>query len=329
MIKKQETLPAKETQFFAIETKGRTGIRDMVHHYQDQMWIARPSYMSIKKKEIYFQKAIMNLSNQESLKPLMASREGLFQIYMALCKAVQLGMNVGGIRPHAYIVPRKKYVDRKFTGEYIATFVPTQDGYRYVVTTGATAIFKDVIWGVVREGYERLLVKESTGEIIHDSDPIKTANTQILGVWVKCVRINSEDIDIVKFVAIDKIHNTRDRYSDSYKYAIKNNSKDGSPWQTDYEEQVIKTALKSVLKHYIGKCEGIAQLDEIEAQEAEQYNNMDIADRAESRLDNVIENQNTDNVPAEKVIENKPAPDPGPSKEDPPKEDQEKDGQLF
>ena len=166
----KKNLPA-ETQFFAIETKGRTGIRDMVTKMKDEMWIARPSYMPSVKKNMYFQKAIMHISNQESLKSLTATKEGLFQIYLSLCKAVQLGMNVGGIRPHAYIVPRKKYKDGKFNGEYTAVFTPTQDGYRYVVTTGATAIFKDVLWGVVRAGYDKFQIKESTGEIIHDSDP--------------------------------------------------------------------------------------------------------------------------------------------------------------
>lgn len=328
MTTNKKNLPA-ETQFFAIETKGRNGIRDMVAKVKDDMWIARPSYMPSIKKEMYFQKAIMHISNQESLKPLTASREGLFQIYLSLCKAVQLGMNVGGIRPHAYIVPRKKYEKGQWKGEYIATFIPTQDGYRYVVTTGKTAIFKDVIWGVVRAGYDKFQIKESTGEIIHNSDPIKTAKSEILGIWVKCVRINKDDIDIVKFITIEKINGIRDRYSDSYKYAVKNKNNSGSPWQTDYEEQCIKTALKSVLKHYISKCEGIAQLEEIEAAEAEEYNNKDIPERMDSRLDNVIENQNNDIIPIEKVIEATPESEKKTELKEDDKITTEKDGQLF
>ena len=325
MTTKKETLPAN-TQFFAIETKGRTGVHDMIMKMQNDLWKTRPAYMPSVKKEMYFQKAIMHISNQETLKPLTATKEGLFQIYLSLCKAVQLGMNVGGIRPHAYIVPRKKYLKGGgWNGEYIATFIPTQDGYRYVVTTGKTAIFKDVLWGVVRAGYDKFQIKESTGEIIHDSDPIKTAKGEILGIWVKCVRINRDDIDIVKFITIEKINGIRDRYSDSYKYAVKSGKKEGSPWQTDYEEQCIKTAIKSVLKHYISKCEGIAQLDEIEAAEAEEYNNMDMSERMDNKLDKVIENQTeTETIPAEKIINVEPEP----AEKTKPQPDT-KEGQLF
>ena len=97
MTTNNKNLPA-ETQFFAIETKGRTGIREMVSHYQDSMWSCKPSYMMSAQKKAYFEKAIMHISNQDSLKPLMATREGLFQIYLSLCKAVRFPTRSQGNR---------------------------------------------------------------------------------------------------------------------------------------------------------------------------------------------------------------------------------------
>ena len=308
----KENLPAENNQFFAVQAKGRTGLQEMVSKMKDQMWQTRPAFLPDTQKEVFFQKAIMNIANDEKLNCLTATREGLYQIFLQLQKGVQLGMVPGGVRPQFYIVPRKKYENGQFKGQYIATFVPTQDGYRYALTTGSTAVFRDITWGVVRDGYTKFKIDEVNGVIEHEYDPIKTAKGEILGVWVRCHRINRDDTDIVKFVSAEKILSIRDNYSDAWKYAKTEKDKAGTVWMKSAEDQYVKTAVKSVLKHYISKSEGMSQLAAIEAIEEEKsanYNAQPMSDRMSERLDAINEQipDQADEIPAGAIVDETPA----------------------
>lgn len=191
-----------ENKFFEIEATGRNGVEKMLAHYEDQLWALRPSFIKDEARKAYFTKLMANISNEDNLKPLFQSRKGLFTLYKTVSKAVELGLNIGGVRPHAYILPY---------GE-TASLIPSADGYRFVVTAGENPIFREVDHGIVRKGDSNFKIDESNGLLEHPINPLEERG-EMLGVWVRGLPFDKDLPNKVKFIGKDRILQIRDNHS--------------------------------------------------------------------------------------------------------------------
>lgn len=285
-----------------------TNVSSIIKTEGSRMWATRSPMLADNQRKAYFARLITNIANNDKLKDSLNSRQGLYSVYECMSKAIQLGLNIGGTRPQAQIVP--------FKGK--ATLVPTSDGLRWAVISKPDPIFKDVITRVVYEG-ENFSIDYATDKIIHNYDGIEK-----LGQWrgITTELINFEGKNYVYYISRAQVEKIRDTYSKSYQ-AFKNGKISSSPWVDSPEEMAKKTHIKQVLKPYVSEKEALAALYEIDNDNSlnqEQYNSTPTSDRMANKMDNILKKEDAAPVEEAEVIqdiEDIESPEPEqPKKED-------------
>ena len=292
----KNTPKLNDNQFFNIKGKGKAGLNEVVKMEGSRLWDARSPLLPDDQKKSYFTRLILNVSNNEKLQPLLQNRQGLFSIYNCMSQAIQLGLNIGGIRPQAQIIG--------FAGK--AQLIPTSDGLRWAVISEPNPLFKDVISRIIYEN-EEFSIDFAAGEVIHNYDG-KKERGQWRGVFTKLV--NFDGSSEVFYMSRKEVEKIRDSYSKSYG-AFKAGKTKSSPWQDSPEEMAKKTHQKQVLKPYVSQKEALSAMYEMENDAAinqDDYNSQSVDDRMGARMDNI-------NNEKETIIQAEPEPkknDPDP-----------------
>jgi phage RecT family recombinase len=273
----------QKNEFFALVEKKKA-----------DLWEVKANYLQ-EKQEVYFKRALLAVAQDKNLLALSKTKPGAQSLFMCISRSIQMGLQIGGQIPQAYLVPMKD----------TATLIPTAEGYKFIALTDPP-VLKSFIVRAVCEG-EKFSLNYVTGEVDHSMD-FKTKKGQLIGVY--CLITDLKDNKLSEFMSREDIEKIRDTHSRAWKaYLNKKISADKCPWLNDFEMMALKTATKRFLKPYAALKEGLAMALAVENEGDVKPDTRPIESRAESILDDAIEVDATVEKPAEeeKPKEEKPA----------------------
>lgn len=299
-----------EKEFFALVATGRKGVEEMFLAMSPEMQgIAAPNIAS--DFDTWKMRALVDVTTNENLRPVIQTREGIHSVYACLSKALVMGLQVGGQFPHMYLAPK--------AGK--AILIPSQDGYIFMTTYGPGALFR--VEPQLREVYEKdkIQIREAEGKWVHEypEDNPFSDRGKLVGYFT--VLEFKDGRRGIPYVRINEVEDIENAYGNK-----------GSPM---YTKSLIdahrKTAMKKMLKPYAKLCEGIAMLmslDEYAEGQAEpEPSPRNVTERTSARLDAAVKGFDPE-PPAEKPEPVTPAEKPEPKPE--PKKDEKADaGDLF
>jgi len=200
------------------------------------------NYITDKKK--YLKNTLRAIQRNPDLMQYTYQKSTCFKLVFEIEKLARVGLQIGGTRPQAYIVPFKSH----------PCAIPTADGYRFIVTAGKNPLFKKVNLYPIYKG-DKFDLDESNGIFKKKESTGDNFNKDIKDFQGFVFVAESFDNDkTVKKVTKNDIEQHR-RFSPS---------KEGAIWKNHYMRMAEKTAYKHVLRDYVGLCEGLSIIDELE-----------------------------------------------------------------
>jgi|GEM_PF-4343088 len=249
----------------ANQKKSENQLFALVEQKKSSLWEIKASFLN-EKQDVYFNRALLSISQNNDLMALARTKPGATSLFMCISRALQMGLQIGGQIPQAYIVPMKN----------TATLIPTADGFKFIALSDPP-ILKRFTVRAVYEG-EKFNLNFATGEVTHEID-YKTKRGRLMGVYAMLVELDGTSI--AEYMPVADIEKIRDTHSIYFK-----NFKKG-PWVDDFDMMCLKTAAKRFLKPYAALKEGI-NLESFLKDEDGPDERL-IEDRASSILDDAIE----------------------------------------
>jgi phage RecT family recombinase len=256
-----------EQEFFAVATTGRRGLEDMAAKMGGEI-------MSIAAKSVreaggtWIQRAVVSIANNDGLREVLQTKAGLFSVYKALAKAATMGLQIGGQFPHGHLTPYDGKVE----------LIVSAEGYRHAAVHGPGAVLTDCVFRRVYDG-EQFSVDFARAEVKHTYDG-KADRGKLVGVYGILTR--QDGAQVVDYMTRTEALQIRDSHSRAYK-----GGKPGTPWRTDEDAMIEKTAAKKFLRKYAAEAEGLAMLfgQDVEDPEPVEPPPRDVSDRMAGRLD--------------------------------------------
>jgi phage RecT family recombinase len=262
--------------------------------------------MSIAAKSVreagntWMQRAVVSIANNDNLRDVLQTKAGLFSVYKSLAKAATMGLQIGGQFPHAHLTPYQGKVE----------LIVSAEGYRHAAVHGPGAVLSDCVFRRVYEG-EQFSIDFSRAEVKHTYDG-KADRGKVVGVYGILTR--SDGAVGVDYMTRDEALRIRDGHSAAWKAGR------STPWKTDEDAMIEKTAAKKFLRKYAAESEGLAMLFGQDTEEAEQEYTpppRDVSDRMAGHLERKVAKAATAPEPepetvtaeAEVVTETAAAPD--------------------
>lgn len=256
----------------------------LIKEKKETLWDIRASYIT-EHKDIYFNKALLSVSQNAELLKLSQTKPGAQSLFMCISNALQMGLQVGAQIPQCYIVPMGP----------TATLIPTAEGLRSIALS-KPPVLKSFIVRAVFEG-ENFSLDFTSGEVSHTIN-LKTVRGPLAGVY--CMITDLDGNKSAEYMPRSGIEKIRDTHSTYYIRTKK------GPWVNDFEMMCLKTATKRFLKPWAALKEGLKMA--IIQDEDEAPDNRDIEDRAASILDDAIE---TEAVIEDEPVNKEESPDTG------------------
>lgn len=253
-----------EQEFFAVAVTGRKGLDTMAEKMGSEI-------MAVAAKPIremgqtWIKRAIVSIANNDKLADVIKSREGLFSVYKALGRAATMGLQIGGQFPHAHFTPFKDKVE----------LIVSVEGFRHAATSGPGAVLLDFDVRRVYDG-EQVKIDVGAAKVDHVIDVTKDRG-KLIGVYgILTLLDGSKAVDYMTAAEALKI---RDNHSFAYQKGY------STPWKTDEEAMIEKTAAKKFLRKYAAQAEGLAMLY---GNEEEAPTSPDVSDRMTGHLEKKI-----------------------------------------
>lgn len=222
----------------------------LVKTKQPDLWQVKASYLT-EKQDVYFKRTLLNIFEDKNLIALTNDKKGAHSLLMCISRALQMGLQIGGQVPQAYIVAM---------GE-TAQLIPTAAGYRFIVTS-EPPVLMDYIQKPVYEG-DNVTIDAMTGEIKHEIR-ITDTKRKLIGIYAQFTELDgSKHAD---YISRGDIESIRDKWS---------KQPEGKAWKNAFEAMAMQKAAKHFLKPYAALKEGLAMALAIE--ETEENNNADVA----------------------------------------------------
>ena len=236
-------------------------LQRIINNKKETLWLAKSSCLS-DKKEAYFARATMNIMANEDLAKIANTEPGALSILIAIGKALQVGVQIGGIVPQAHLIPFGNNVELCVTAE----------GYKFIALSDPP-ILKDFYLGVYYEG-DSLSINEGTGEVDHKTG-LTDKKRRLMGVYCKLTELNGSKR--AKYMSRGEIEEVRDKFS---------KQPNGKAWIGSFDQMAVKVAGKRFLKPYTALKEAFMMLEEME--EDSPPDNRGIEDRCDDILTNAI-----------------------------------------
>jgi recombinational DNA repair protein RecT len=309
----------------------------IVNEKQTALWALRASYMPKNIDiDMYFKRSLINILENKDLAQMSQTKDGAGKIIQCLAKALQMGLQIGGVIPQAYVVAMYTKDGMK------PTLIPTIDGYRFVALSDPP-ILKDFFISAVyeKEVDKGFRIDMPNGKVEGHFVYMGVDRGKLIGVYAILTHLNGTTT--AGWMPRQDIDNVRNNHSPSYKaFKAGKMPSDKCAWETDYDMMAIKTAGKRFLEPYVALKEGLQMVLNTDDEEISNGNgepdNRNIQQRVGSKLDSIIE---AETVPEMKAETGQPAetntekPKPSDTQENKPdtkqepKEGNKKDGELF
>jgi phage RecT family recombinase len=264
----------------AEQQKSKNALITMVDQKKEGMWQLRATYMPNINMEVYFKRALIDILQNNKLVPITKTEVGISSIMNCIVDALQLGLQIGGTMPQAYIVPFK---DKN--GNTLAELIPTAVGYKFICITEPNKVMNDFSIRAVYDG-EDFSLDYGAGTVKHTYDG-KAKLGKLIGVY--CIIVELNDKKRIEYMNAEEIEKVRNNHSSAWK-AVKDNrmKKEDCAWFTDPDAQYIKTAAKRFLKPYAAMKEGLAMALAVDDGEVGP-DKRPIEQRVGTRLDDIID----------------------------------------
>lgn len=251
----------------------------LINEKKNDLWQIKASYLT-EGQEIYFKRALLNIMENKDIVELSKTLPGAGSILRCISSALQMGLQIGGQVPQAHIVAMPTKDGRK------ATLIPTLNGYRFISLSSPPVLSDFFISAVYLEELKDFKIDKPAGIVTHFLFPGDNRGP-LIGVYAILEDLNGKKR--ADWMTRTEIENVRNFHSPAYKaYLAGNIKQDKCAWETDFDQQAIKTAGKRFLKPYAALKEGLAMALTCEDEKSEPENG-DITDRVGSALDNIIE----------------------------------------
>lgn len=250
------------------EQKSKNALITMVDAKKDSLWGLRASYLPHINQEVYFKRSLITVMENKDLAAITKTDSGALSILRCIGKALQMGLQIGGNIPQAYLVPFKES----------AVLVPTAEGYRFICVSGDDPVVRDFSVRAVYDG-ENFSLDYGSGTVKHTYDG-KSKRGKLLGVYCQIEELSGTKK--CEYMPREEIEAIRDAHS---RYFIGTGK---GPWKDDFDAMCIKTAAKKFLKPYAAMKEGLAMALAVDDGEPVK-DSRPIQDRVGDRLDDIIE----------------------------------------
>jgi phage RecT family recombinase len=235
MAEKNQT-PDEQT---AVAVGGRKGLERAVEAMRADIMAVAAADIA-KHGDQYLQRAIISISGNESLKGCLATRPGQLSVIKSIQKAATMGLQIGGQFPQCHLVG---YADK-------AELIVSAQGYKHAAIHGNGATLEDIEVSRVYEG-DKVRIDKGAATVSHQIDPMAERG-KLVGVYAIITKRNGKRL--VEYMSKADALRIRDAHSTAYK------SGRSSPWKTDEDAMVEKTAIKAFLRPYAAESEGLAML---------------------------------------------------------------------
>lgn len=272
--------------------KSKNALVAMTDEKRRSLWDLRASYLPNINQEVYFKRALLTVLDNKDLAAMARSDLGALSILKCIGKALQMGLQIGGTIPQAYIVPCK---DK--SGVQNAVLIVTAEGYQFLATMDPDPVLRSFAARPVYDG-EDFSLDYGSGTVRHTYDG-KTRRGKLIGVCCQVEETNGTKK--VEYMPREEIERIRDAYSRSFAAYGK------GPWKDEFDAMCKKTAAKKFLKPYAAMKEGLAMALAVDDGDPAR-DSRPISDRVGDRLDDIID--------AELV--SGPEPEKAPAPENPP-----------
>lgn len=262
-----------EQEFFAVVATGRKGLEQMAEKMGGEiMQIATDQVR--KAGSTWLKKAIVSAANSEAIADVLKTKQGLFSIYKAWGKAAGMGLQMGGQFPHAHLTPYAGKVE----------LIISAEGYKHAAIHGPGAVLSDCEIRRIYEG-EEFRIDFAKGEIVHNFD-LKKERGKLVGIYGILTKTDGQKS--VDFMSKTEALMIRDSHSKAYS-AFLAKKISSTPWSTDEDAMIEKTAAKKFLKKYAAESEGLAQIfaGDLDDEEIETPKNN--SDRMAAHLEKKVE----------------------------------------
>jgi len=246
---------------------------EMVTQKEKDLWSIKAAYLS-EGKEIYFKRALINIMDNKDLAEMSKTPAGAGALFKCISQALQMGLQIGGQIPQAYILPFKNQ----------PVLSPTAEGYKFIVLSDPP-VLKDFHVQKIHDG-DDCSINAATGEVTH-TIPITKEKRNLIGIYCVITELNGRKH--ADFMSRGDIEDIRDKWS---------LQKDGKAWTKSFDQMALAKAVKRFLKPYAAKKEGLAMALTVDEDSTVQ-DNRPISDRVMSSLDNVID---ADIIPDEEPV---------------------------
>lgn len=252
----------------AEQKKPTNALITMIDAKKESLWNLKASYLPKINQEVYFKRALITIMDNKDLAAIAKTDSGALSILKCVGKALQMGLQIGGNIPQAYIVPFKDS----------AALVPTAEGYRFICVADENPVLKDFAVRAVYDG-EDFSLDYGSGNVRHTYDG-KTKRGKLIGVYCQIEELSgSRKCEYMPREEIEKIRDSHSKY-----YGATGNG----PWKDDFDAMCLKTAAKKFLKPYAAMKEGLAMALAVDdGYQAD--NKQPIRERVGDHLDNIID----------------------------------------
>jgi phage RecT family recombinase len=253
----------------------------MVEAKKMSLWDMKASYMPNINMDVYFKRSLITVLENKDLAAISKTESGALSILKCIGKAVQMGLQIGGNIPQAYIVPFKES----------AALIPTAEGYRFICLSENDPVLRSFAVRAVYDG-EDFSLDYGAGTVRHTYNG--KGRGKLIGVYCQIEELSG--VKRVEYIPREEIEKIRDTHSRYFSATGK------GPWKDDFDAMCMKTAAKKFLKPYAAMKEGLAMALAVDDGDPVR-DNRPITDRVGDALDGVIDAEFEPETPEKKEPE--------------------------
>jgi recombinational DNA repair protein RecT len=183
-------------------------------------------------------RAILEVSQNKELREfILGSQDAKNQFFFKLSKAAQIGLQIGGVKPHVYFINMSGNLRMDIT----------KDGFSHSCVHGPHGVLSHVPELYKVHENDVFSINQSEGSYKHEYSPFSERG-KLLGYFMK-LQYRDGHIEI-PHIGIDKILKIKNNYSNL-----------NSPsWKKSEDDMLEKIAVKQLLKKPFIESEGLAML---------------------------------------------------------------------
>lgn len=212
-------------------------------------------------------RAIIEVSQNKELSEFIKSnQDAKNQFFVKLSKAAQIGLQIGGTRPHVYFINMNGSLRMDIT----------KDGFAHSCVHGPQGVLRNIPELIKVFEKDKFSINQSKGTYEHEFNPFGERG-KLLGYFM--VLYYRDGHNEIPHIGIDKILKIKNGFSNINSPA----------WKKSEDEMLEKIAVKQLLKKPFAESEGLAMLmtSELDIEDDSEIivKEKTISDRAVSRIE--------------------------------------------